>query len=86
MEGRTQLSLSSSQKGKADTRVITQSQVFPSLIVTPIIASNISLTIVIYKDLPSMERLTNSLKWKLHNKTNMLMETVLQRYKNNAQK
>ena len=33
-----------------------------------------------------MERLTNSLKWKLHNKTNMLMETVLQRYKNNAQK
>lgn len=33
-----------------------------------------------------MERFINSLKWKLHYKTNMLMEIVLQRYKNNAQK
>lgn len=33
-----------------------------------------------------MERFTNSLKWKLHYKTNMLMEIVLHRYKNNAQK
>lgn len=85
-EGKTQLSLSSSQDRKADTGVITKSQVLPTFIVTPIVASNISLTIVIYKGLASVERFINSLKWKLHYKTNMLMEIVLQRYKNNAQK
>lgn len=83
---RTQLLLPYSQAGKADIRVITKSQVFPTFIVTPIVASNISLTIVIYEGLASVERFTNSLKWKLHYKTNMLMEIVLQRYKNNTQK
>lgn len=82
--GKTRLPFSSSQDGKADTRVITKSQVFPTFIVTLIVASNISLTIVIYKGLASVERFTNSLKWKIHYKTNMLMEIVLQRYKNNA--
>lgn len=86
-EGKTQLALSSSQDGKVDTGVITTSQVSPTFIVMPIIASNISLTIVIYKGLASVERFTNSPKWKFHYKTNMLMEIVLlQRHKNNAQK
>lgn len=84
---KTQLALFSSGDGKVDTRVITTSQVSPTFIVMPIIASNISLTIVIYKGLASVERFTNSPKWKLHYKTNMLMEIVLlQRHKNNAQK
>lgn len=86
-EGETQLAQSSSPDGKVDTGGITTSQVSPTFIVMPIIASNISLTIVIYKGLASVERFTNSPKWKLHNKTNMLMEIVLlQRHKNNAQK
>lgn len=86
-EGKTQLALSSSHDEKVDTGVITTSQVSPTFIVMPIIASNISLTIVIYKGLASVERFTNSPKWKFHYKTNMLMEIVLlQRHKNNAQK
>lgn len=86
-EGKTQLVLSCSRDGKVDTGVITTSQVSPTFIVMPIIASNISLTIVIYKSLASVERFTNSPKWKLSYKTNMLMEIVLlQRHKNNAQK
>lgn len=86
-EGKAQLALPSGHDGKVDTGVITTSQVSPTFIVMPIIASNISLTIVIYKGLASVERFTNSPKWKLHYKTNMFMEIVLlQRHKNNAQK
>lgn len=67
-EGKTQLAPSFSCDGKVDIRVITTSQVSPTFIVMTIIASNISSTIVIYKGLASVERFTNSPKWKLHYK------------------